>query len=68
MGIPDELWDAPNAEVGQMTRECYTMVEDHEEDIEEWYWGDQSEDLVNFLCRDSVLHGKELGECAYCLF
>ena len=56
------MWDAPNAEVGQMTRECYSMVEDHEEDIEEWYFGDQSEDLEEFLCRNSVLKGADLGK------
>ena len=61
LGIPEDMWDAPNAEVGQMTRECYSMVEDHEEDIEEWYFGDQSEDLEEFLCRNSVLKGADLG-------
>lgn len=67
MGIPEKLWDAPNAEVGQMTRECYTMVEDHEDDIDAWYWGDQKEDLVDYLCRNTVLNGKELGESPiYC--
>ncbi|XP_067928917.1 protein canopy 4-like [Watersipora subatra] len=62
LGIPEELWDAPNAEVGQMTRECYTMVELHEEDIEDWYWSDQSAPLLDSLCRISVLKGKDL-EC-----
>lgn len=62
LGIPDELWDAPNAEIGQMTRECYTMVEDHEESIEDWYFGDQTQDLLTYLCRDTVLEGEEQGK------
>jgi len=62
LGIPDELWDAPNAEIGQMTRECYTMVEDHEESIEDWYFGDQAQDLLTYLCRDTVLEGEEQGK------
>lgn len=62
LGIPYELWDAPNAEIGQMTRECYTIVEDFEEDIENWYWGDQKRDIVDYLCRDTVLSEEESGK------
>lgn len=61
LGIPYELWDAPNAEIGQMTRECYSIVEDHEEDIEEWYWGDQKRAVIDYLCKDHVLNGNEQG-------
>lgn len=61
LGIPYEMWDAPNAEIGQMTRECYTMIEDHEDEIEEWYMGDQRRDIFDFLCRDTVLQPDEQG-------
>lgn len=44
-----------------MTRECYTIVEDFEEDIENWYWGDQKRDIVEYLCRDAVLRKEESG-------
>lgn len=41
------------------------MVEDHEEDIEEWYNGDQKQNIIDYLCRDKVLKANELGE--YCI-
>ena len=67
LGIPDELWDAPNAEIGQMTRECYGIVEDHEEDIEEWYFSDEELDPVEHLCRVKILGNKDTGLYKMCL-
>lgn len=61
LGIPDELWDAPNAEVGQMTRECYGIVEDHEDDIDEWYFSDVDLDPIEHLCRVKILDSKDTG-------
>jgi len=41
--------------------QCFTLVEDYEEDIEEWYYGDQKQPLIDFLCRDRFLKNKDAG-------
>ena len=58
IGIPHELWDKPSAEVGcregnlrdsfdqkvtQLKTQCETLLEKHEEDIEDWYFEKQDE-------------------------
>jgi protein canopy 3/4 len=65
LGIPRELWDDPSAEVTEMKRQCESLVERHEADIEEWYESHQEEiSLIDFLCRDRVLKKKDSG-CLY---
>ncbi|XP_076461908.1 protein canopy 4-like [Babylonia areolata] len=64
LGIPYELWDQPSAEITNMQRSCFTLVEEREENIEEWYWGDQQQSLLDYLCRDRVLKGKD-SSCLY---
>lgn len=59
LGIPYELWDQPSAEITHMQRQCFTLAEEHEEDIEDWYWGDQKTRLVDYLCRDRILKGRD---------
>lgn len=56
LGIPYDLWDKPPVEVVQMKTQCEFMVEEHDEDIEDWYLNQQDNiSLVDFLCRDKVL-------------
>lgn len=56
LGIPEDLWDKPPVEVVQMKTQCEFMVEEHDEDIENWYLNHQDDiTLENFLCRDKVL-------------
>lgn len=56
LGIPFEMWDEPSAEVTHMKKQCEVMLETHEEVIEDWYFNKQKDkNLVNFLCRDTVL-------------
>lgn len=65
LGIPYELWDKPSAEVTQLKTQCETLLERHEEDIEEWYNNHQADaPLIDFLCRDRVLKKKD-AECLY---
>jgi len=59
LGIPYELWDTPSAGVTEMQRKCYKIVEDHEEEIEDWYFNYQDKDLTDFLCRDKVLQADD---------
>lgn len=64
LGIPEELWDTPSAEVTDMHRKCFKMVEEHEEDIEDWYFHKQDQEVMDYLCAKVVL-GKENKECLY---
>lgn len=65
LGIPYELWDKPSAEVTQLKSQCETLLERHEDDIEEWYNHHQAEaPLIDFLCKDRVLKKKD-SECLY---
>jgi len=60
IGIPNELWSKPSAEITHLKNQCETMLEEHEEDIEEWFFHHKADDinkdkhtpsLENFLCR-----------------
>lgn len=65
LGIPEELWDKPSAEITQLKTQCEMLLERHEPDIEEWYFHKQeSGPLIDFLCRDRVLAKKD-SECLY---
>ncbi|KAL5277206.1 CNPY3 family protein [Megaselia abdita] len=56
LGIPYDLWDKPPVEVVQMKTQCEFMIEEHDENIEDWYMNQQDNiSLVDFLCRDRVL-------------
>ena len=37
------------------------MLEIHEEDITQWYFGDQKENLLDWLCAERVLDENEQG-------
>lgn len=59
MDIPYELWNETSAEVADLKKQCDTMVEQYEEVIEDWYKGDQKEDLTTYLCERHVLKGQD---------
>uniref|UniRef100_A0AAV2KMJ5 Protein canopy homolog 3 n=1 Tax=Knipowitschia caucasica TaxID=637954 RepID=A0AAV2KMJ5_KNICA len=59
MDIPYELWNETSAEVADLKKQCDTLVEQYEEVIEDWYKGDQSEDLTTLLCAKHVLKGQD---------
>ena len=62
LGIPYDLWDKPSAEVTHLKTQCETMVEEHEESIEEWYFSNQDETLVDYLCSKKILKNTD-DEC-----
>lgn len=62
MDIPFELWNETSAEVADLKKQCDVLVEQYEEVIEDWYKGDQTEDLTTFLCEKHVLKGQDT-EC-----
>ncbi|XP_037536337.1 protein canopy homolog 3 [Nematolebias whitei] len=57
MDIPYELWNETSAEVADLKKQCDVMVERYEEVIEDWYKGNQEEDLTTYLCEKHVLKG-----------
>jgi hypothetical protein len=60
IGIPHELWHKPPAEVTHLKTQCESMVEEHEEDIEEWYFKRKDKvALEQFLCEERFLKGKD---------
>lgn len=60
LGMPYELWDKPSAEITNMKTQCETLLEDYEEDIEDWYFNHQGDlPLQKFLCSDRVLKNED---------
>ena len=39
------MWDEPSAEVTQMKKECESILENSEEDIEDWFFHHQHVDI-----------------------
>lgn len=66
LGIPYELWDSPSAEVTKLKTQCETLLEQHEADIENWYFNqqDKGQPLIKHLCKDIVLSGSD-SKCLY---
>lgn len=59
MDIPYELWNETSAEVADLKKQCDVLVERYEDVIEDWYKGDQEEDLTTYLCEKHVLRGQD---------
>jgi len=61
IGIPRELWRKPPAEVTQLKTQCESLLERHDEDVEEWYFRRRREDvpLERHLCEERFLKGKD---------
>ncbi len=60
IGIPQELWHKPPAEVTQLKSQCDALLEEHEDDIERWYFHGQAEgSLEDHLCRRIYLEDKD---------
>lgn len=57
LGIPFELWDTPSAEVSKLKSQCESLLDQYENDIEEWYFGEQQSTLQKHLCEEIILKG-----------
>ena len=56
LGIPEDLWDTPSAEITQLKKYCDNMVEVYEEDIETWYKNQREKtSLTDYLCENIIL-------------
>ena len=55
LGIPEDLWDKPSAEVTHLKTQCEQLIEQQEEAIENWYWNHQDVPLSDYICIDRVL-------------
>ncbi|CAF4038297.1 unnamed protein product, partial [Rotaria magnacalcarata] len=62
LDVPDTMWDAPSAEITQLKKYCEEMVEEQEENIEQWYFDKQVRNeipLEKYLCEDRVLKNRD---------
>ncbi|XP_045214899.2 protein canopy homolog 3-like isoform X2 [Mercenaria mercenaria] len=59
MDVPYELWNETSAEVAELHRQCFTVVERYEETIEDWYFEHQDQDIIDYLCRKHVLKNED---------
>ncbi|KAI4495470.1 hypothetical protein M0802_008684 [Mischocyttarus mexicanus] len=60
LGIPFELWDKPSVEITRLKTQCENLLENHEQDIEDWYHNHQGKvSLMKYLCTDRALKGKD---------
>lgn len=65
LGIPYELWDNPSVEVTQMKSQCESLLESHEQHIEDWYYKHQDDvPLIKYLCEERALKGANT-KCLY---
>ncbi|CAK9821308.1 Protein canopy 4 [Anthophora retusa] len=56
LGIPYELWDKPSVEITTLKSQCEDLLENHEFDIEEWYYNHQGKvPLIRYLCSERAL-------------
>lgn len=39
---------------------CEDLLETYESDIEQWYFNDQTESLINYLCKDRALKSTDV--------
>ena len=68
IGVPYELWDKPSVEITQLQKQCFRMVEEFEDDLEDWYMNEY-DDLANdndsrltaLFCKGIVLRNKDTG-------
>ena len=62
LGIPEELWDSPSAEITALKQQCEDYLEKYHDIIEQWYWGERDKKLSDYICRERVLD-KEQTSC-----
>ncbi|CAH1391192.1 unnamed protein product [Nezara viridula] len=63
LGIPHELWDKPSVEITDLKSQCEKVLEEYEEDIENWYFHHQGMvSLKQYLCAEKFLKGSHY-EC-----
>jgi len=60
LGIPYELWDKPSVEITNMKTQCENLLETYESDIEDWYFNDQTESLLSYLCQNRALKNSDV--------
>lgn len=69
LGMPYELWDSPPAEVSRLKMQCESLIEQHEGDVEDWYYNQQEKGvpLIKYLCEDIILTNED-SSCLYEVF
>ncbi|XP_029194936.2 protein canopy 4-like [Acropora muricata] len=57
--LPDEVVEDYTYEMGRLKFKCIHLLEQHEEDLTQWYFSDQNENLMSWLCVERVLDENE---------
>lgn len=63
LGMPYEMWDKPSVEVATLKRNCEALLEQYEDDLEQWYRSADRLPLQEYLCEKRVLKKKEQRTC-----
>jgi len=57
--LPDDVVEDYTYEMGRLKFKCIHLLENYEDDITQWYFGDQKESLMDWLCVERVLNENE---------
>lgn len=56
IGYPQEMWNSPSADARQLQLRCENILEEYEDEIEEWYFKEHgSTSLADVLCKNNIL-------------
>ncbi|XP_065053380.1 protein canopy 4-like [Rhopilema esculentum] len=59
LDAPQAIIDDPTLEIRRLGSLCNQMIENHEEDIEDWYMNNHEEDPLYYICAEKVLKGSD---------
>lgn len=57
--MPDDVVEDYTYEMGRLKFKCIHLLEQHEDDLTQWYFSDQKENLLDWLCVERVLDENE---------
>ncbi|KAF5397289.1 hypothetical protein PHET_09237 [Paragonimus heterotremus] len=55
LDVPFEMWDQPSVEITSLYKQCVNMISDFEDELEDWFYHHQEDDLLRYFCRERVL-------------
>ncbi|KAF8566803.1 hypothetical protein P879_07760 [Paragonimus westermani] len=61
LDVPFEMWDQPSVEITSLYKQCVDMISDFEDELEDWFYHHQEDDLLLYFCRERVLKKSDQG-------
>ncbi|KAF6779339.1 hypothetical protein AHF37_01324 [Paragonimus kellicotti] len=66
LDVPFEMWDQPSVEITSLYKQvgcniipwrgqCVNMISNFEDELEDWFYHHQEDDLLRYFCRERVL-------------